>query len=102
MKRPNFNEKTEVKVIDKNEPCYGERGTVVKLGVSIHGHDMLDSVANKEQIKQAYALGLEHAIEWFALVRFSDKEEVWFDASGVEPVQHKFVDIDYIREDDLD
>lgn len=33
MKRPNFQEKTEVKVVNKECQGYGNRGTVAKLSV---------------------------------------------------------------------
>ena len=101
MKRPNFNEKTEVKVIDKERVGYGQRGTVVRLGVTIDGGPTLDPAADKETVKQAYADGLEPKMEWSALVRFKDGDECWFGAKDIEPVQKKFIDIDYIREDDL-
>jgi len=101
MKRPSFNEKTEVKVIDKERVGYGQRGTVVRLGVTIDGGPTLDPAADKETVKQAYADGLESKMEWSALVRFKDGDECWFGAKDIEPVQKKFIDIDYIREDDL-
>jgi len=101
MKRPNFNEKTEVKVIDKERVGYGQRGVVVRLGAIVGEGKMLDPAMDKEKIKQAYADGLEPKIAWEALVRFSDGEESWLGAECLEPVQHKFVDIDYIREEDL-
>lgn len=101
MKRPEYNEKTEVKVIDKECVGYGQRGIVVRLGVSIDGGPTLDPTTDREKIKQAYADGLEPKIAWEALVRFSDGEESWLGAECLEPVQHKFVDIDYIREEDL-
>ena len=101
MKRPEYNEKTEVKVIDKERVGYGQRGVVVRLGAIVGEGKMLDPVMDKEKIKQAYADGLEPKIAWEALVRFSDGEESWLGAECLEPVQHKFVDIDYIREEDL-
>ena len=101
MKRPEYNEKTEVKVIDKDRVGYGQRGVVVRLGAIVGESKMLDPVMDKEKIKQAYADGLEPKIAWEARVRFSDGEESWLGAECLEPVQHKFVDIDYIREEDL-
>ena len=80
MKRPNFNEKTEVKVIDKERVGYGQRGTVVRLGAIVGEGGMLDPVMDKEKIKQAYADGLEPKVAWEALVRFSDGEECWLGA----------------------
>ena len=101
MKRPEYNEKTEVKVIDKERVGYGQRGVVVRLGAIVGEGKMLDPVMDKEKIKQAYADGLEPKIAWEALVRFSDGEESWLGAECLEPVQKKFIDIDYIREEDL-
>ena len=101
MKRPDFQEQTEVKVIGKERVGYGQRGVVVRLGVSIDNGPTLDPAADRETVKQAYANGLEPKMTWYALVRFSDGDERWLDAPDIEPVQHKFVDIDYIREDDL-
>lgn len=101
MKRPNFNEKTEVKVINKKHGSYGKRGTVTELAVSIDGRDMIPS-SEKETIRQAYADGLEPKMEWHAEVRFAaGKDACWFKADELEPVQKKFIDIDYIRENDL-
>ena len=101
MKRPNFNEKTEVKVVNKECAGYGQRGTVVELAMSIDGRDMIPS-SEKETIKQAYADGLEPKITWYAHVKFdNDDGNYWFRADELEPVQKKFIDIDYIREDDL-
>lgn len=101
MKRPEFNEKTEVKVIDKENNDYGKRGTVVRLGVTIGAYPLLDPAIDKEKIKQAYIDGLEADMIWYAFVKFSDGKEFWFNAASVEPVQHKFIDIDYIREEDV-
>ena len=101
MKRPEYNEKTEVKVIDKERVGYGQRGVVVRLGAIVGEGKMLDPVMDKEKIRQAYADGLEPETVWEALVRFSDGEECWLGAECLEPVQHKFIDIDYIREEDL-
>lgn len=103
MKRPNFNEKTEVKVINKDCAGYGQRGTVVELSVYIgEDDDPLDPVRDKELLKKAYADGLESKMIWYALVKFAgDDGNCWFRADELEAVQHKFVDIDYIREEDL-
>lgn len=112
MKRPEFNEKTEVKVIDKEESLsfYGARGIVKKIGVIIDDstnstnvidNEMLDSVQDKERIKAAYADGKEHLMTWFAFVHLADGQATWFTADQLQPVQHKFIDIDYIREEDV-
>lgn len=101
MKRPDFQENTEVKIISKERIGYGQRGVVVRLGAIVGEGRMLNPVMDKEKIKQAYADGLEPKIVWEALVKFEDGDECWFGAEDIEPVQHKFVDIDYIREEDL-
>lgn len=102
MNRPNFNEKTEVKVIDKTSSMYGWRGTIKKLGVTIDGLKKLDPVTDKEAIKKAYLDGLEPCMKWYAWVHFPDMSmELWLEAEKLEAVQHKFIDIDYIRETDL-
>lgn len=101
MKRPNFNEKTEVKVVCKDCASYGERGTVAELRVDIDGKS-INPILDKELLRQAYAGGLEPKMTWYARVKFSnDDGNCWFRADELEAVQHKFVDIDYIREEDL-
>ena len=100
MKRPNFQEKTEVKVICKNCVGYGQRGTVIELNVDIDGKSINPRV-DKEQLKQAYIDGLEPKMTWYARVKFADNDIGRFRADELEPVQKKFIDIDYIREDDL-
>ena len=100
MKRPNFQEKTEVKVICKNCVGYGQRGTVIELNVDIDGK-LINPLVDKEQLKQAYIDGLEPKMTWYARVKFADNDIGRFRADELEPVQKKFIDIDYIREDDL-
>ena len=100
MKRPNFQEKTEVKVICKNCVGYGQRGTVIELNVDIDGKS-INPLVDKEQLKQAYIDGLEPKMTWYARVKFADNDIGRFRADELEPVQKKFIDIDYIREDDL-
>lgn len=101
MKRPNFQEKTEVKVVNKDCIDYGQRGTVTELKVDIDGKT-INPVVDKEQLKQAYADGLEPKMTWYARVKFAnDDGNCWFRSDELEAVQHKFIDIDYIREDDL-
>lgn len=101
MKRPNFNEKTEVKVINKDCIGYGQRGTVAELKVDIDGKS-INPLVDKELLRQAYADGLEPKMTWYAHVKFTgDDGNCWFKADELEPVQKKFIDIDYIREDDL-
>ena len=101
MKRPNFNEKTEVKVICKDCVGYGQRGTVVELKVDIDGKSV-NPILDKEILRQAYVDGLEPKMTWYARVKFdNDDGNCWFRADELDAVQHKFVDIDYIREEDL-
>ena len=50
MKRPNFNEKTEVKVVNKDYAGYGQRGTVAELRVDIDGKSV-NPLVDKEQLK---------------------------------------------------
>lgn len=100
MKRPNFQEKTEVKVICKNCVGYGQRGTVIELNVDIDGKS-INPLVDKEQLKQAYIDGLEPKMTWYARVKFADNDIGRFRTDELEPVQKKFIDIDYIREDDL-
>lgn len=56
MKRPTFQEKTEVKVINKECQGYGHRGTVAELRVDIDGTS-INPAADKERLRQAYADG---------------------------------------------
>lgn len=101
MKRPNFQEKTEIKVINKDCAGYGQRGTVAELRVDIDGKS-INPFVDKEQLKQAYVDGLEPKMTWYARVKFvGDDGNCWFKADELEAVQKKFIDIDYIREDDL-
>ena len=100
MKRPTFNENTEVKVVNKDYAGYGQRGIVAELKVDIDGKSV-NPILDKDLLKQAYADGLEPKMTWYARVRFADDDSCWFKANELEPVQHKFIDIDYIREDDL-
>ena len=112
MKRPNFQEKTEVKVICKKMPSfYGKRGHVTKILVRVDGHEY-DSIADKDAIKAAYAEGKEAEMVWHVSVRFPESEiedssflnpktEYQFEPEDIEPVQKKFIDIEHIREDDI-
>ena len=102
MKRPLYNVKTLVKVINKECIGYGQRGTVIELNVDIDGKS-INPILDKELLKQAYADGLEPKMTWYARVKFdNDDGNCWFKADELEAVQHKFIDIDYIREEDLD
>lgn len=102
MKRPNFQIKTEVKVVNKECQEYGKRVVVAELKVDINGKT-IDPIVDKVALKQAYEDGLESQMTWYARVKFYDGDDnnCWFKADELETVQHKFIDIDYVREDDL-
>ena len=101
MKRPNYNENTEVKVVCKDCIGYGQRGTIAELRVDIDGKSV-NPILDKELLKQAYIDGLEPKMTWYARVKFdNDDGNCWFKADELELVQKKFIDIDYIREEDL-
>ena len=94
MKRPSFNEKTEVKVIDKNNYLYSRRGVVT----AINGFD-----DNMHLIPKPYSPE-NYPTKWEVLVKFNNGEYIkeFYDwQKQLEPIQKKFIDIDYIREDDL-
>ena len=94
MKRPTFQEKTEVKVIDNKHHLYSKRGVVT----AINGFD-----DNMQIIRKPYSPE-NYPTKWEVLVMFHDGgwiKEFWDWPNQLEPVQKKFIDIDYIREDDL-
>ena len=94
MKRPNFQEKTEVKVIDSKHPLYSKRGVVT----AINGFDDNMQIIHKPYSPENYPT------KWEVLVMFHDGgwvKEFWDWPNQLEPMQKKFIDIDYIREDDL-
>ena len=94
MKRPTFQEKTEVKVIDNKHHLYSKRGVVT----FINGFDDNMHIINKPYSPENYPT------KWEVLVMFHDGgwvKEFWDWPNQLEPVQKKFIDIDYIREDDL-
>lgn len=102
MKRPTFNENTEVKVVDKTSSMYGWRGVVKLLGVSIGDGPRLNPTLDKEAIMAAYQNGREPYMKWYVWVHFPEMGiELWLEATQLEAVQHKFIDIDYIREEDI-
>ena len=99
MKRPNFQEKTEVKVVDKDYceytrikgvektvSMYDWRGTVKE----IIGFDASWNFIEKPYSPENYPSNGEKYT-----VSFRDWQH------QLEPIQKKFIDIDYIREDDL-
>lgn len=99
MKRPNFNVATEVKVINKQSVFYGKRGRVHKITVAVD--DLIyDAAVDKAEIKDLYARGLESRMQWYVHVKIGERIYS-FAATELEAVQHKFIDIDYIRETDL-
>jgi hypothetical protein len=99
MKRPNFNVATEVKVINKQSSFYGKRGRVHKIAVAVD--DLIyDAAVDKTEIKDLYARGLESRMQWYVHVKIGERIYS-FAATELEAVQHKFIDIDYIRETDL-
>lgn len=94
MKRPTFQEKTEVKVIDYSHHLYSKRGIVT----AINGFDDKMQIISKPYSPENYPT------KWEVLVMFHDGgwvKEFWDWPNQLEPVQKKFIDIDYIREDDL-
>ena len=94
MKRPDFQEKTEVKVIDHGHHLYSKRGVVT----AINGFDDDMHIISKPYSPENYPT------KWEVLVMFHDGgwvKEFWDWENQLEPVQHKFVDIDYVREEDL-
>ena len=111
MKRPNFQEKTEVKVIDKDcseyacikgvektVPMYGWRGTVKK----IIGFDADWNIIEKPYSPENYPSNWEVVAEFKSPTdgeKYTMSFRDW--PNQLEPVQKKFIDIDYIREDDL-
>ena len=92
MKRPNFQEKTEVKVINKESNFYGKRGKVVRIvGLDDKGYQ-IDLPYNSENYPQ----------NWMVDVNIDGEDYSFFNwPEQLEPVQKKFIDIDYIRENDL-
>lgn len=94
MKRPDFQEKTEVKVIDRGHHLYSKRGVVT----AINGFDDDMRIVSKPYSPENYPT------KWEVLVMFHDGgwvKEFWDWPNQLEPVQHKFIDIDYVREEDL-
>jgi len=111
MKRPDFQEKTEVKVIshdfteyaringvETNTDMYGWRGTVI----AITGLDKFGCMVPKPYSPDNYPVkwwvdvSIKSPVDGHECVTAFDNWEV-----QLQPVQKKFVDIDYIREEDL-
>ena len=111
MKRPNFQEKTEVKVVDKDYyeyictkgvektvSMYGWRGTVKE----IIGFDADWNFIEKPYSPENYPSNWEVVVEFKSPTdgeKYTMSFRNW--PKQLEPVQKKFIDIDYIREDDL-
>ena len=111
MKRPNFQEKTEVKVVDrdyceytyikgveKNVPMYGWRGTVKE----IIGFDADWNFIEKPYSSENYPSNWEVIAEFKSPTdgeKYTMSFRDW--PKQLEPVQKKFIDIDYIREEDI-
>ena len=107
MKRPEFDEKSIVKVVNKENPLYGKRGTVTALfakDVNAPDYEVWFNVnVDKELLHNAYKNGID--LKWMAEVKINDDGRTFFvrfDTSVLETVQHKFVDIQAIRETDID
>ena len=92
MKRPNFNVNTEVKVINEDSHFYGMRGRVVRIvGLDAQGYEV-----SAPYSPDNYPCG------WMVDVSIDGEPYSFFNwPEQLEPVQHKFIDIDYIRENDL-
>ena len=92
MKRPNFNEKTEVKVINKESKFYSRRGVVSRIvGLDAQGYE----------VKRPYTPDT-YPQDWMVDVCIDGELYSFFNwPEQLEPVQKKFIDIDYIRENDL-
>lgn len=111
MKRPDFQEKTEVKVVDKDYreytcvkgvektvPMYGWRGTVKEIA----GFDADWNPVEKPYSSENYPSNWEVVAEFKSPTdgeKYTMSFRDW--PKQLEPVQHKFVDIDYVREEDL-
>ena len=120
MKRPDFQEKTEVKVIthDKREyirengierqlDMYGWRGKVVKITGIKDRVELKGTGKRYEEVARPYTPENYPDI-WWVDVKFKspiDGSEYVMTFEKWEkqliPVQKKFIDIDYIREDDI-
>ena len=108
MKRPRFDVEAIVKVVSKESPFYGKRGVVTALlakDANEPSHEVwFDVNLEKDKLRKAYADGVD--LEWMVDVNVEmdgeKKKHIMFLANEVETVQHKFVDIQAIRETDID
>ena len=86
MKRPDFQEKTEVKVIDRGHHLYSKRGVVT----AINGFD-----DDMRIVSKPYSPG-NYPTKWEVLVMFHDggrAEEFWDWENQLEQVQKKEDDL---------
>lgn len=120
MKRPDFQEKTEVKVkthskyeyacvggIERRTDMYGWRGRVTKITGLKDRPELAGTGCRYEEVEKPYTPE-NYPDTWWVDVSLKSPVDgteyvVTFDdwESQLEPVQHKFIDIDYVREEDL-
>ena len=120
MKRPDFQEKTEVKIkthdkyeyvrvggVERRTDMYGWRGRVTKITGLKDRPELAGTGRRYEEVEKPYTPE-NYPDTWWVDVSLKSPVDgteyvVTFDdwESQLEPVQHKFVDIDYIREEDL-
>ena len=118
MKRPTFNENTEVKIIshdcyeygyengvERKTDMYGWRGRVVKI-TGLKDHPELAGTGKRyEEVASPYTPE-NYPDVWWVDVKFKSPIDGFEYTSTfmnweneLKPVQHKFVDIDYLREE---
>ena len=106
MKRPRFDVEATVKVVSKESPFYGKRGVVTALlakDVNEPSHEVwFDVNLEKDKLRKAYGVDLEWMVDVNVEMDGEKKKHIMFSANSVETVQHKFVDIQAIRETDVD
>ena len=120
MKRPDFQEKTEVKVkthdkyeyarvdgVERRTDMYGRRGRVMKITGLKDRPELAGTGRRYEEVEKPYTPE-NYPDTWWVDVSLKSPVDgmehvVTFDdwQNQLEPVQHKFVDIDYVREEDL-
>lgn len=120
MKRPDFQEKTEVKVkahgkyeyarvdgVERRTDMYGRRGRVTKITGLKDRPELVGTGRRYEEVEKPYTPE-NYPDTWWVDVSLKSPVDgmehvVTFDdwQNQLEPVQHKFIDIDYVREEDL-
>lgn len=120
MRRPDFQEKTEVKIkthdkyeyvrvdgVERQTNMYGWRGHVTKITGLKDRPELTGTGRRYEEVEKPYTPE-NYPDTWWVDVSLKSPIDgteyvVTFDnwESQLEPVQHKFIDIDYIREEDL-